>query len=258
MSVRVEFGLLGPVTVHFQGDVVPLARGRQRALLAALLLKAGYLVSTGQLTDALWGDTPPASARAALHNQVKRLRDALGEVGRERICTQPGGYLIRVAPGELDVMRMRDLLASAQTAARGGAWDQASDTAAAAVLLWRGEPLADIESEALARYVPYLTEIHLQALETRMEAEVNLGRHDDVISELRLLVADQPLRERSHALLMLALYRCGRKGEALAVYRTARQILMEELGSEPGLELQRVHEQILRNRGFNMTSVGRI
>lgn len=102
MSVRVEFGLLGLVMVRFRGDIVPIARGKQRALLAALLLKAGHLVSTEQLIDALWGDTPPASARAALHNQVKRLRDALGEVGRDRICTQPGGYLIRVEPAELD------------------------------------------------------------------------------------------------------------------------------------------------------------
>jgi len=227
---------------------VPIARGRQRALLAALLLKAGYLVSTGHLIDALWGDTPPTSARAVLHNQVKRLRDALGEAGRERICTQPGGYLIRLGPGELDVMRMRDLLASVRSAARSGAWDQAADVAATAELLWRGEPLADIESEALARYIPYLTEIYLEVVETRMEAEVNLGRHAEVISELRLLVADQPLGERSHALLMLALYRCGRKGEALDVYRTARQILLHELGSEPGLKLQRVHEQILTVR----------
>jgi DNA-binding SARP family transcriptional activator/tetratricopeptide (TPR) repeat protein len=245
VAVRAEFGLLGPIVVRCQGAVMPVAGGRKGALLAALLLDAGHLVTVGQLTDVLWGATPPAGARAALHNQVKRLRDALGELGRDRIRTQSGGYLIRVEPGELDVTRMEDLLVSARMAVRGGAWDRASAMAAGAVLLWRGEPLAGVDSEVLARRISDLTEIYLQAVEIRLEAEVILGRPADVIGELQRLTADHPFREHAHALLMLALYRCGRQGEALAAYQTARRILVDELGTDPGPELRQVHRQIL-------------
>lgn len=246
MAVKVDFGLLGPLVVRCDGAAVPVAGGKQGALLAALLLDANRLVTIGHLTDVLWDATPPAAARAALHNQVRRLRDALGEAGRERVRTGPGGYLIRVEQGELDVMRMRALLASARAAARDGAWDRASAMAAGAVLLWRGEPLAGLDSEMLARRVPELTEIYRQAVEVRMEAEVKLGRHAEVIGELRRVVADQPFREHSCALLMLALYRCGSQGEAIAVYQAARQVLIDELGCEPGPGLRRMYQQILR------------
>src|SRR5579872_2702882 len=245
MAVRVEFGLLGPLVVRCEGASVPIAKGRQRALLAALLLDVGHLVTVRQLTDVLWGDTPPAMARAALHNQIRRLRDALDGVGRDRILTQPGGYLIHLEPGELDVIRMQDLLADARAAARAREWDRASAIAADAVLLWRGEPLADLGSEALTRRSPYLTEIYLQAVETRLEAGLNLGRHADVTSELRRLIAEHPFREHAYALLMLALYRSGSQGEALAVYQAARRLLAGELGCEPGPELQRLHQRIL-------------
>jgi DNA-binding SARP family transcriptional activator/Flp pilus assembly protein TadD len=245
VAVRVEFGLLGPLVVRCQGAVVSIAQGKQRSLLAALLLDAGRLLTTGQLIEVLWGGAPPASGRAALHNQVKRLRDTLGESGRDRIRTQPGGYLIHLEPGELDVTRMQDLLASAWAAARGGAWEQASALAAGAVLLWRGQPLADVDSQILAGRIPQLTESYLQAVETRLEAEVNLGRHAEVIGELRRLTADQPFREHTHALLMLALYRCGRQGEALAAYQSARELLVDELGSEPGPDLRALHRRIL-------------
>jgi DNA-binding SARP family transcriptional activator len=245
VAVRVEFGLLGPLVVRCQGAVVSIAQGKQRSLLAALLLDAGRLLTTGQLIEVLWGGAPPASGRAALHNQVKRLRDTLGESGRDRIQTQPGGYLIHLEPGELDVTRMQDLLASAWAAARGGAWEQASALAAGAVLLWRGQPLADVDSQILAGRIPQLTESYLQAVETRLEAEVNLGRHAEVIGELRRLTADQPFREHTHALLMLALYRCGRQGEALAAYQSARELLVDELGSEPGPDLRALHRRIL-------------
>jgi DNA-binding SARP family transcriptional activator len=243
--VRVEFGLLGPVVVRCQGAVVPIAQGRQRVLLAALLLDADRLLTIGQLIEVLWGAAPPASARAALHNQVKRLRDALGDRGGDRIQTQPGGYLIHLEPGELDVTRMQDLLASARTAARRGTWEQASALASGAVLLWRGEPLADVDSQVLAGRIPQLIEIYLQAVETRLEAEVNLGRHDEAIGELRRLTADQPFREHAYALLMLALYRCGRQGEALAAYQSARRLLVDELGTDPGPDLRVLHQRIL-------------
>jgi DNA-binding winged helix-turn-helix (wHTH) protein len=176
MPVHLDFGLLGPLTVRCQGAVVPIARGRQRALLATLLLEAGQLVSVGQLIDVIWGATPPASALASLHNQVNRLRDGLGEAGRTRILTKPGGYKMHLEPGELDVARMQALVISAQAAARNRAWQDASALAASAILLWRGEPLADISSAVLARRIPQLTEIYLRAVDVRLEAEQNLGR----------------------------------------------------------------------------------
>jgi DNA-binding SARP family transcriptional activator/tetratricopeptide (TPR) repeat protein len=244
-AVRVEFGLLGPLVVLCEGAVVPVASGRQGALLAALLLDADHVVTIGQLTEVLWGATPPASARAALHNQVRRLRDALTVVGRDRIRTKPGGYLIHLEQGELDVTRMRDLLAAARASGSDGGWANASALAASAVLLWRGEPMADVDSEVLAARIPDLTETYQQAVETRLDAEMHLGHDAEVISDLRRLTSDRPLNEHSHALLMLALYRCGRQGEALAVYRAARRILVGELGCGPGPELQHLHQRIL-------------
>jgi DNA-binding SARP family transcriptional activator/tetratricopeptide (TPR) repeat protein len=239
-----EFGLLGTLQVRCESAEIRIAGGGQRVLLAILLLNANRVVSVDQLIRALW-DQAPSSARAGLHNQVKRLRDALGETGRDRVCTDPGGYLIRVQPGELDVTRMQELLASARAAIGSGAWDHASALAASAVLLWRGEPLADMDSAVLARSIPGLTETYLQAVETRIEAELRLGRHAELITDLRRVTAEQPLREHGHALLMLALYRCGRQGDALTAYQTARQALVTELGCEPGPELQQLHQQIL-------------
>jgi DNA-binding SARP family transcriptional activator len=213
-------------------------------LLAALLLNAGRLVLTDQLAEVLWSGSPPPSARASLHNHVKRLRGALGEAG-SRIRTEPGGYLAAVAAGELDAARAQSLLATARTAARDGDWEQASAQATATLLLWRGEPLAGLRSDVLAREIPHLDEIRLQLTETRLEAELQLGRPAEVINELWRLTAAHPLREGLHALLMLALYRSGRRAEALAAYQAARKTLIEELGSEPAPELQQLHKQIL-------------
>jgi transcriptional activator len=189
MPVHVEFGLLGPLTVRRQGALVPIAGGRQRALLAILLLEAGHPVKARQLIDAVWGPKPPASALACLHNEVSRLRDGLGELGRTRIITQAAGYQMRLEPGELDVARMQALVGTAAAAARGCAWEEASAAAASAMLLWRGEPLADIGSAALARRIPQLTEMYRQAVDVRLEAELNLGNHAEAEVAYRLRAA---------------------------------------------------------------------
>jgi DNA-binding SARP family transcriptional activator len=246
MAVGLEFCLLGPLVVRRHGLAVPVPGGKPRAVLAALLLDAGELVTVDQLAEVLWGADPPPSARVSVQNHIKRLRQALGEAGRTRIATRPGGYVMCLQAGELDVSRFQNWLARAQAAARDRRWEQASAQASAALLLWRGEPLADAGSDLLAqRAVPYLAEIRLQAWETRLEAEVQLGRHADAIVDLRRLAAMHPLREHLHALLMLALVRCGRQGEALAAYQAARRILIDELGAEPGPELRQMHRQIL-------------
>jgi DNA-binding SARP family transcriptional activator/tetratricopeptide (TPR) repeat protein len=241
-----EFCLLGPLAVRRGDTPVPVQAGKQRAVLAALLLNANRVVAVEQLAETLWGTAPPPSARLTVQNYVVRLRKALADEGRSRITTQPPGYVISVAAGELDITRFEVLLGAARQAAKDGSWDDAAAQARAAVALWRGEPLADVESELLAeREVPRLADLRLQALETRIEADLRLGRHGELTGELRRLACAHPLREHLHALLMLALYRDSRQAEALAAYQQARDVLVEELGAEPGPELQQLHQQIL-------------
>jgi DNA-binding SARP family transcriptional activator len=241
-----EFCLLGPLTVRRGDTVLSLPAGKQRALLAALLLKANRVVPAEELAEALWGTAPPPSARVSVQNYVVRLRKVLGEEGHSRIGTRPRGYVISAAAGELDLTRFEGLVGTARQAARDGSWESAAAQARAALALWRGEPLADVGSELLAaREAPRLAELRLQALETRIDADLHLDRPGEVIGELRQLVAAQPLRERLHALLMLALYRDSRQAEALAAYRQARTVLVEELGAEPGPELWQLHQQML-------------
>jgi DNA-binding SARP family transcriptional activator/Tfp pilus assembly protein PilF len=241
-----EFCLLGPLVVRSGDTLLPVRRGKQRAVLAALLLAANRSVTVDELAETLWGQVPPPSAPVTIRNYVKRLRHALGETGRARIQTQPHGYLIRVDAGELDVSRFEALLGSARAAARDSSWDQAAGQARSALALWRGEPLADVEADTLAlREVPRLAELRLQALEARIGADLHLGRHAEVISELQRLTSAHPLREHLHALLMLALYRGGRQSEALAAYQRARRIVVDELGAEPGTGLRELHQRML-------------
>jgi DNA-binding SARP family transcriptional activator/tetratricopeptide (TPR) repeat protein len=240
-----EFLLLGPLAVRAGGSPVPVPAAKQRAILAALLLRAKHVVTVDELAEVLWGEDLPSAARTGVQNYVMRLRKVLGPAGSQ-IITQPPGYLIHVEAGELDLDRFEDLLGAARRAAREGQWQAAADHASAALTLWRGEPLADVGSDLLpARDGPRLAELRLQAVESRLDAELQLGRHGELIGELRQLAAECPLRERFRGLLMLALYRDCRQAEALAAYRQARRLLAEELGTEPGPELQRLHQQIL-------------
>jgi DNA-binding SARP family transcriptional activator len=245
MPAGMAFGLLGPLTVHVDGVEAPIPPGKQRVILAALLLDAGRTVAAEELTELLWGSEPPPSAAVTLQNHVKRLRRALG-VGRDRIVTQPGGYLIQVNPGELDVAAMESALASAHQAAQASAWADAAAPASAALAFWRGQPLSGVDSDMLAsREIQRLAELRFQARELRIEAGLQLGGHAMVVSDARQLSAEEPLREHSHALLIRALQGCGRRAEALAAYQDARRTLIDELGCEPGPELRALHHEIL-------------
>src|SRR5580700_9049920 len=180
MGAEAEFGLLGSLLVRRGAQPVTVSAGKQRVVLAALLLSAGRVLSPGELAEAVWGDGagPPESARATIQNHVKRLRQLLGDSGHDRIATRPDGYLMTVGPGELDKARFEALIQEAGQAARAGSWQQASAGLHAALALWRGQPLADIPSVALAlREVPRLEELRLQALEARIDADLHLGRH---------------------------------------------------------------------------------
>lgn len=241
-----EFCLLGPLIVRRDGARLTVPPGTQRVILAMLLLNAGRVVRLDELAEALWAGRPPPSGPVAVQNYVMRLRKTLGDDGRDRIITQPPGYLMRVTPGELDVSRFEVTLRASRAAARDCSWDQAARLAQQALKLWRGEPLADVDCDLLAaREASRLAELRLQALETRIGADLHLGRHNDVIVELRQLTSQHPLREHLHRDLMLALYRDGRQAEALAAYASARRILNAELGTEPGTGLRRLQQQIL-------------
>ena len=243
--MRIEFRLLGPLEARCDGAVLPVSSGRQRTVLAALLLRANHVVAVDELAEVLWGSQLPPSARVTVQNYVKRLRDALGDVGR-LVVTQSPGYLIRVAPDQLDVSVFEAHLDAARTATAAGTWDSAAAAARTALLLWRGEPLADVPSDYLAsREVRRLAELRLQATEIGFDAALQLGAHADVVGELRRLVASDPLRERFAALLMIALHGGGRQAEALAVYQQTRDVLIAELGVEPGDELRALHQRIL-------------
>ena len=249
MPGRLEFCLLGPLTVRRDGVAVPVPPGKQRTLLAALLLRPGQPVTTDQLAELLWAPAPPPpSATVTVRNHVKRLRQTLGAAGKDRIMTQPGGYLIRVGDDELDIASMEHELTAARRAFKDADWLQASRRAAVAIDLWRGEPLCDLDLPIRGEHeVARLTELRLQAHELWIEAGLNLARHADVVTDLRQLAEAHPLREHLHALLMLALYRCGRRAEALKAYRRARDVLVDEIGDDPGPELQALHRQILHD-----------
>jgi DNA-binding SARP family transcriptional activator len=241
-----RFGLLGVVAVRRGGSLVPVQAPMPRSVLAALLLNANRVVAADRLIDILWGDDPPATAVASLHNHVRRLRAHLADVDAERIRTVAPGYLIEMAADDLDLEVFTRLAKNGGRALAAGNWDTAATELTAALALWRGDALADVTSPVLrAMQVPRLAQLRLDTLEARIDACLHLGRYAEVIAELSELTAAHPLRERFHSQLMLACYLAGRHADALAAYRRARQILAAELGVEPGVELRRLHQRIV-------------
>jgi DNA-binding SARP family transcriptional activator len=244
-----EFRILGPVEVWSNDRRVPVTAAKQRTLLAALLLRAGRVMAADELIDRLWDQNPPATARKTLHNYVRRLRVTLAPSGHVTssplLLTQPPGYLLRLGDAELDLHRFERLLKEAHHAAADGDAEDAAERLRQALELWRGPALADVASETLHAEATWLDERRLLALEERIEVELGLGRHAELVAELQAMVALHPLRERFRGLLMLALCRTGQQAAALAAYRDARRVLVEELGVEPSVELQRLEHAIL-------------
>jgi DNA-binding SARP family transcriptional activator/DNA-binding beta-propeller fold protein YncE len=235
-----KFLILGPLEVRNGVDAVRLGAAKQRALLAVLLLHANETVATSRLVDELWGERPPATAEKLVQGYVHALRKQLGDGVVE---TQAPGYRLRVAPGSLDLQEFEQLLDEA----RGARLPRSVELHRRALALWRGLPLADVELEGSERHnVSRLGELRLTTQIERIDLELQLGRHAQLVGELEALVAEHPYRERAVALLMLALYRSGRQAEALDVYRTVRRRLDDELGLEPGQELRELEAAILR------------
>ncbi|HET9248989.1 MAG TPA: BMP family ABC transporter substrate-binding protein [Actinomycetota bacterium] len=237
-----EFRILGPLEVAVGDGAIKLGGPKQRAVLAHLILRANRPVPVDLLIDGLWGEEPPETARNTLQTYVYRLRQVLGD---DRISSEAGGYVLRADAAEIDAVRFEVMVKAAKA-------DLPTEFSKAAALsealaLWRGAPLADLSNEpSLQGEIARLEELHLSATEHRIAAEIAMGGHSTVVSELDALTTRYPLRERMWASLMLALYRLGRQAEALAAYQRARQVLADELGTEPSRELQRLHEQILR------------
>ncbi|MCP3802502.1 NB-ARC domain-containing protein [Allokutzneria sp. A3M-2-11 16] len=239
-----EFRLLGPLEVVAGNEIVRIPAAKHRALLAALLLRANQVVPSSELITQLWGEEPPSSARTTLQGYVLRLRRTLGPV----IVTRNSGYLIEVDEDSLDLRRFERLVERSKVAESDGDLAQAAHLLHAALTLWRGPALADVGSDWMHRVeAPRLAELRGRTLHRRAEIDLRLGKHAEVIGELTVLVAENPLDEGFSAQLMLALHRCGRRAEALEVYRQTRRMLVEELGVEPGPELRRREQEVLRS-----------
>jgi predicted ATPase/DNA-binding SARP family transcriptional activator len=241
----VDFRILGPLEVTDQGREPVIASGKQRALLAILLLHANEVVSSDRLIEQLWGEQAPASAAKSLQVQVSRLRKALGG-GEGPIITGPNGYSIRVAPGELDLERFTRLVEDGRRALGADDPERGAELLREALSLWRGPPLADFTFESFAQpEIGRLDDLRVAALEQLVDAKLALGGHAEVVADLERLITDHPYRERLRAQLMVALYRCERQADALQAYQDARRALVEELGIEPGGRLKELERAIL-------------
>jgi len=239
-----EFRILGPLEVWHEGVEVSLGGRKPRSLLAGLLLRANEVVPADRLIDELWGEDSPQDAAAALRVNVSRLRKALPQ---DVVTTRPPGYVVRVEPDSLDLHRFERLADEGRSLLACGRAADASDRLRHALSLWTGPALADFAYESFAQAaIARLEEIRLAAIELRIDADLALGRHDELVGELEALVAEHPLRERLPRCLMTALYRSGRQAEALDVYRKARRALVDGLGIEPSAALHELERAILR------------
>jgi len=238
----VRFGILGPLEASGEDGPIPLGGPKQRIVLAHLVLAANQVVSAERLIDALWGDDLPEDPKATLKVYVSRLRSALGS---SEIEARSPGYVLRADLDQVDVLRFEGLLREARS--DGAEPRQTERVLTEALRLWRGPALSDLNDEpSLSAEIARLEELRLEALEERIDAELELGRHAGVITELESITRSNPLRERLWCELMLALYRSGRQAEALDAFERARTVLADELGIDPSVELRRLHERILR------------
>jgi DNA-binding SARP family transcriptional activator len=245
-----DFRILGPLEVATQAGPLALGGQKQRAVLAVLLLEANRVVSVDRLLDSVWGEQPPRTALTSLQNFVSQLRKLLGP---EVLETRAPGYRLNIPAGAVDVDRFR----AAVDEARSLEAEDRGTKLRAALSLWRGPALADFAFEPFAQAdIARLEELRLAAIEGRVEADLEAGRHAELIGELEGLVEKHPLRERLRGQLMLALYRAGRQAESLEVYQDARRALVDELGIDPSPALQQLHASILRQEAGLDTMTG--
>jgi DNA-binding SARP family transcriptional activator/basic membrane lipoprotein Med (substrate-binding protein (PBP1-ABC) superfamily) len=242
-----DFRVLGSLEVSADGAVAELGPPKQRALLAILLLHVGEIVSVDRLIDLLWGEHPPRTATHSIQIYVSDLRKALEAIGGQRVvATRPPGYQLDADPGTIDALRFETLLAEGIRRIGDGDTAGGAATLRAALGLWRGPALSDFIYEEFAQpYIRRFHDLHLDAIEQLAAAELEAGRHAEAVPMLNAAIREDPLRERSRELLMLALYRSGRHPEALRTYQQLRSLLADELGLDPSPALQRLQERVL-------------
>ncbi|MGH8876345.1 MAG: BTAD domain-containing putative transcriptional regulator, partial [Stackebrandtia sp.] len=239
-----RFAVLGPLTVTNGHGAMPVTGGMQRLLLAVLLSGNGKPLSVDALVDALWGDRPPEAPHKRLSWHIHRLRSSLDDA--DRVVRSGTGYALPIRPAELDLAEFTLLCRQAEAARTASDTAAAGDHWAEALRLWRGPAFGELgEHRVLRGEAKRLEQLRMRAVEQRIDADLELGRHDTVIGELTDLVAEHPLRERIRGQLMLALHRSGRQSEALDAYREVRRLRVEQLGLEPGRELRELHKEIL-------------
>lgn len=239
----IEYRVLGPVEVVRDGKDVPLDGAKQKTVLAALLLAEKSFLTDGQLTDYLWGERHPATVNAQIYTHVSRLRKILGP-GVD-VKRRAPGYLLRPGEFRLDLRDFEEDARLGLAALAAGRYEESSRRLGAALERWRGPALADTTDQLVAAERPRLEEARVSVLESRLEAELALGRYAQTLPELTRLVRQYPLRERFRAQLMTGFYRCDRQADALGVYQEGRRILAEELGVDPGSGLRAVYHSIL-------------
>jgi DNA-binding SARP family transcriptional activator len=242
----VNIDLLGPMSVRVTGHPVTPTAAKQRKILALLALNAGRVVSTTTLSEELWGDAPPATGTAALHTYILGLRKRLSAGPRHLISTHHRGYLLQAAFCRTDVSELDRYVRPGRAAAESGDHRTASDLLTQALALWRGPALSDVPpGRILEVEATSLEETRLGILERRVEADLALNRHADILGELRLLTARHPMSENLSGFLMISLYRSGHVGRALTEYHRLRTVLRVELGIDPSPRLQQLHDAIL-------------
>ncbi len=242
-----QYRILGPLEVLDDGQPVALGGTKQKALLAVLLLHANQVVSVDRLVEDLWGEEAPATAENVIQTYVSRLRKALeGTDRRGVLVSRRPGYILHVSPGELDLRRFEELVERGRDARQRGDPASAAGLLRDALGMWSGEPLADFAFETFAqRDIERLQEVRLATVEERIQADLDAGLGAELVAELGSLVRDHPLRERVRGQLMVALYRAGRQADALETFQEARRVLADEMGIDPGPELQRLERAIL-------------
>src|SRR3954452_1834175 len=242
-----QFRVLGPVEIETSAGLLELRGAKQRTLLALLLMHPNQVVPRDVLIEGLWAESAGDRAGQSLEARVYRLRKALLPAGNGILQTHATGYRLNVNTENLDALRFERLLEQAGSALERNDASEAAETIKEALALWRGRPFEDVTYQSFARVeIERLEELRLSAVEDRIEAELALGRHAQLIAELEALVRRHPLRERFRGQLMLALYRSGRQADALGLYQDARRVLVDELGIEPGPALRELEQSILR------------
>jgi DNA-binding SARP family transcriptional activator len=249
-----KFGILGPLTIEDDGVCCLPTAPKQRQLMALFLLKANKFVSIDASVDELWEGDPPRTVVPTLQTYVLQIRRSLAaaptvgsmSAAHEMLITGNRGYFFVVPPGSLDLDEFEQLIAQGRQAQRRGDEVEVSHSLRKALRLWRGPALGDVQAgPRLRAEIDRLEEARLSALELCLDAELRLGYHHDILSELSAVAAEHPLNENLQAMYMLALYRSGRQVRALEVFRHLRRGVAEELGLEPSLQLRRLHEAIL-------------